>query len=40
MELIRHHKPLMRNSRNVVGAGANIQFNRAYGLNHFTAYDY
>jgi len=36
MELIRHHKPLMRNSRNVAG----VQFNRNFGLNHFTAYDY
>jgi len=34
----RHHKPLMRNSRNMVGAG--IQFNRSFPLNHFTAYDY
>ena len=37
MEMIRHHKPLMRNSRNVAG----LQFNsRPYGLHHFAPYDY
>jgi len=38
VEMIRHHKPLMRNSRNITG----LQYNRNYGLNlnQFTAYDY
>jgi len=41
LELIRHHKPLMRNSRNLVTAPQfNTFSNRSFGLNQFSAYDY
>lgn len=40
-ELMRHHKPLMRNSRAVAGPGTGAQFNRAFGFPpRFNGYDY
>ena len=40
-ELMRHHKPLMRNSRAVAGPGTGAQFNRAFGFPpRCSGYDY